>query len=80
MMTTFNNHQRYFLAIGYGDDYWGLGEDHFWSDSLEELWEKICTNLSFDEFVQMMDKDGYAEDEDQMWYVMDNTQNNNFWN
>jgi len=80
MMTTVNNNQRYFLAIGYGDDYWDLGEDHFWSNSLEELWEEICTNLSFDEFVQMMDKDGYAEDENQMWYVMDNTRNNNFWN
>lgn len=74
MMTTVNNNQKYFLAIGYGDDCWDLGEEHFWSDSLEELWEEIYTNLSFDEFVQMMNEDGYVEDEDQMWYVIDNTE------
>jgi hypothetical protein len=80
MMTTENNNQRYMLAIGYGDDYWDLGEDHYWSDSLEELFEEICTDLSFNEFVEMMNKEGYAQDEYQMWYVTDNTQHYNFWN
>ena len=80
MMTTFNNNQRYFLAVGDGDDHWDLGEDHFWSDSLEELWEEIYTNLSFDEFVEMMTKEGFAQDGDEMWYVMDNARHYNFWN
>ena len=73
MMTTFDNNQRYHLAIGYGYDYWDLGQDDYWSDSIKELFEeKICTDLSFDEIVEMLNKDGYAQDDNGMWYVEDN--------
>lgn len=80
MITETNNNQRYFLAIGYGDYEWDLGEDEYWSDSLEELWEEVSyyTNLSFDEFIRMMDEDGYAEDDEEMWYVVDKTRNIRF--
>jgi hypothetical protein len=73
MMTDFNNNQRYHLAIGYGDDWsWDLGQDDYWSDSLEELFEEICTDLSFDEIVEMLNKEGFAEDDGGMWYLGDN--------
>ena len=68
---TVNNNKKYLLAVGYGDYRWDDGEDHFLSDSLEELWEEINTDLSFEEFMQMMNEDGYAEDDEQMWYVIE---------
>lgn len=72
MMTTENNNQRYHLSVGYGDDYWDLGQDDYWSDSIEELFEEeICTDLSLDEIVEMLNKDGYAQDDNGMWYLDD---------
>lgn len=76
MVTTdFNNNCRYHLAIGYGDDYWDLGQDDYYSDSLEALWELMPGNLSLEEFLAIMEAEGEYEDPDYgMWYVRDRSE------
>lgn len=64
------NDFRYVLVIGYGDDYWDLGEDEFGFDSLEEMFDEIYTDLTFEEFAARMEKEGFCEDSDQMWYAI----------
>ena len=65
------NEYRYKLEVGYGDEQWDDGYDVFFANSLEELWSKIDTDLAFNEFIEMMNVEHYAADEDQMWYVID---------
>lgn len=73
MVTTdFHNNCRYHLAIGYGDDYWDLGQDDYYSDSLEALWELMPGDLSLEELLEIMATEGYYEDPDYgMWYIRD---------
>lgn len=73
MKTQFNNEQKYLLAIGYGDYCWDLGEDYFWSNDLNELFEELQTNLTIKEIEKMLEENAYAEDEDTMWYIVDTT-------
>jgi hypothetical protein len=63
--------KKYRLQVGYGDYYWDLGEDEYFADTLEELWDEVPTNLTLDEVQTMLDEDGFAEDGDQMWNIID---------
>lgn len=65
--------KRYQLRVGYGDYCWDLGEDEYYADTLAELWDKVPTDLSFEEVRAMLDVDGYAEDSEQMWIITDTT-------
>lgn len=74
MVTTdFDNNCRFHLAIGYGDDYWDDGQDDYFSDSLEELWELMPENdLTLEKLTEIMATEGYYEDpEFGMWYIRD---------
>lgn len=63
--------KRYKLRVGYGDYCWDLGEDEYFADTLEELWDEIPTDLTPNEVQAMLDEDGFAEDDDQMWDIVD---------
>ena len=63
--------KRYKLRVGYGDYCWDLGEDEYFADTLEELWDEIPTDLTLNEVQAMLDEDGFAEDDDQMWDIVD---------
>ena len=66
---------KYILKVGYGDYYWDLGEDVYYCNTLEELWELFLENVyssmvtTKEAFIKMMIEDGYAEDDDGMWYA-----------
>lgn len=66
---------KYYLAVGYGDYTWDLGQEDYYYDSLEELWAGFLDNvipyenISKEEFFDMMIADEYAEDGEQMWYA-----------
>lgn len=63
--------KRYKLRVGYGDYSWDLGEDEYFADTLEELWDEVPTDLTLDAVQAMLDKDGFAEDDEQMWDIID---------
>lgn len=61
--------KKYKLHVGYGDEYWDLGEDEYSANTLKELWDEVPTELTIEEVQAMLEENGYAEDAEQMWYI-----------
>lgn len=69
MLKEKNENQKYYMEVGYGDDYWDDGEDYFYSDSLEEMLEFVDAYIDADVAREMLENEGKAYDEYRMWYI-----------
>lgn len=63
--------KKYKLRVGYGDYYWDLGDNEFYGDTIEEIYDEIYTNCPPIEMLKIkLEENGYVEDEDDgMWYI-----------
>lgn len=69
MLNVRNENQKYYMEVGYGDDYWDMGYDVFYSDSLEELLDEAGAQISAEKAIEMLEKEGKAYDGYEMWYI-----------
>lgn len=69
MLNVKNENQKYYMEVGYGDCYWDDGEEHFYSDSLEEMLEYADAFIDVEVAREMLEKEGKAYDGYEMWYI-----------
>lgn len=69
MLKEKNEQQKYYMEVGYGDDYWDDGDEHFYSDSLEEMLEYAGAHIGVEVALEMLEKEGKAYDDYEMWYI-----------
>lgn len=69
MLNVKNENQKYYMEVGYGDDSWDDGEEHFYSDSLEEMLEYAEAFIDVEVAREMLEKEGKAYDGYEMWYI-----------